>query len=215
MSVSVFRKRNLVRLPTVGSPWYMAPETLTGKWYDERADVFSFGIILCELIARIASDPDVLPRTQNFGVDYVAFSEMCEDCPPDFLQLTFKCCLVEPKSRPNFSDLTKSLQELLTRLTRDRDVEAVRIRTKTPRFLDDVRLNQGPGKFRISQVRSVDGTRKTERAAYNKAWEPVELHDPIPAHPSLNLGSGPKKPVLLLPFECSHRNIPQFDYHQQ
>lgn len=29
-----------------------------------QADVFSFGIILCEIIARIDADPEELPRTQ-------------------------------------------------------------------------------------------------------------------------------------------------------
>ena len=49
---------------------------------------------MCELIGRMDADPDVLPRTENFGVDYIAFSAMCPQCPPDFLKLTYNCVKV-------------------------------------------------------------------------------------------------------------------------
>ena len=73
----------------------MSPECLRGKFYNETADVFSFGIILCEIIACVEADPDYLPRTENFGVDYVAFSELVPAaCPADFLKLAFTCVSV-------------------------------------------------------------------------------------------------------------------------
>lgn len=35
------------------------------NWFSSfQADVFSYGIILCEIIARIQADPDFLPRTE-------------------------------------------------------------------------------------------------------------------------------------------------------
>lgn len=38
------------RYTVVGNPFWMAPEMLNGHKYDEKVDVFSFGIVLCEVI---------------------------------------------------------------------------------------------------------------------------------------------------------------------
>ena len=46
----------------VGTPYWMAPEVLSGKSYDEKADVFSYGIVVCEIISRLDADPDEIPR---------------------------------------------------------------------------------------------------------------------------------------------------------
>ncbi|XP_075302393.1 dual specificity testis-specific protein kinase 1 [Opisthocomus hoazin] len=51
-------------LAVVGSPYWMAPEVLRREIYNEKADVFAYGIILCEAIARVPADPDYLPRTE-------------------------------------------------------------------------------------------------------------------------------------------------------
>ncbi|XP_068109288.1 dual specificity testis-specific protein kinase 1-like [Hyperolius riggenbachi] len=101
-------------LSVVGSPYWMAPEVLRGDFYNEKADVFAFGIILCEIIARIPADPDYLPRTEDFGLDIKAFREMVQPgCPPVFLQLAFHCCRMAPDSRPSFCDLSQRLEVIL------------------------------------------------------------------------------------------------------
>ncbi|XP_041659795.1 dual specificity testis-specific protein kinase 2 isoform X2 [Cheilinus undulatus] len=104
------------KLSVVGSPFWMAPEVLRDESYNEKADVFSYGIILCEIIARIQADPDFLPRTENFGLDYHTFQHMVGDCPPDFLQLAFNCCNMDPKLRPSCVDIVRHLEEILARL---------------------------------------------------------------------------------------------------
>lgn len=103
------------RLSTVGSPYWMSPECLKGQWYDHRSDVFSFGIVVCELIGRVSADPDVLSRSDNFGLDYLAVGEICSaaDPPPAFLQLAFNCCRYEPKSRPTFPEIVASLETII------------------------------------------------------------------------------------------------------
>lgn len=119
-----------IKLSTVGSPYWMSPECLKGHYYDERSDVFSYGIVLCELIARVEADPDMLPRTDNFGLDYMAFTEMCgANVVPDFLQLAFRCCSVEPKCRPSFTGILNELDCILDELQIVSDRETARLAT--------------------------------------------------------------------------------------
>ncbi|NWI85519.1 TESK1 kinase, partial [Pitta sordida] len=110
-------------LAVVGSPYWMAPEVLRGEIYNEKADVFAYGIILCETIARVPADPDYLPRTEDFGLDVTTFRTMVEiDCPAAFLQLAFHCCnltgdpscsQMESTSRPSFLEITQCLENIL------------------------------------------------------------------------------------------------------
>ncbi|NXX81467.1 TESK1 kinase, partial [Urocolius indicus] len=101
-------------LAVVGSPYWMAPEVLRGEVYNEKADVFAYGIILCETIARVPADPDYLPRTEDFGLDITTFRTMVEiDCPAAFLQLAFHCCSMDPTSRPSFLEITQCLEGIL------------------------------------------------------------------------------------------------------
>nr|XP_057924825.1 dual specificity testis-specific protein kinase 2 [Doryrhamphus excisus]XP_057924826.1 dual specificity testis-specific protein kinase 2 [Doryrhamphus excisus] len=98
-------------LAVVGSPYWMAPEVLRGEVYNEKVDVFAYGIILCEIIARIQADPDILPRTEDFGLDVEAFTQMVGDCPTDFLHLAILCCNLSAKQRPSFSHIVVDLEK--------------------------------------------------------------------------------------------------------
>ncbi|KAL2301830.1 hypothetical protein Nmel_011229 [Mimus melanotis] len=131
----------------------MAPEVLRDEPYNEKADVFSYGIILCEIIARIQADPDYLPRTENFGLDYDSFQHMVGDCPPDFLQLAFNCCNMDPKLRPSFADIVKTLEEMLNRL-RNEDSERDRkfLNLDNSERKPKGSIDKGPGVKRLSSL---------------------------------------------------------------
>ncbi|KAM3939521.1 LIM domain kinase 2 isoform 2-T2 [Leptodactylus fuscus] len=102
------------RYTVVGNPYWMAPEMLNGKQYDEKVDVFSFGIVLCEIIGQVYADPDCLPRTIDYGLNVRLFWEkfVSEDCPSGFFPLATSCCQLEPDLRPDFTYLHDTLTAL-------------------------------------------------------------------------------------------------------
>lgn len=85
---------------------------LRGEPYDRKVDVFSFGIVLCEILARIPADPEILPRTQDYGLDVKAFRELVADCPQRLLELAASCCMVESFRRPAFTELLDEMSEV-------------------------------------------------------------------------------------------------------
>lgn len=88
------------RYTVVGNPYWMAPEMMRGNKYDEKVDIFSFGIMLCEIIGRVQADPDFLPRTSDFGLNQAVFKEkFCDQCPEPFYKIAFLCCDLNPDKR--------------------------------------------------------------------------------------------------------------------
>ncbi|XP_043094439.1 LIM domain kinase 2 [Puntigrus tetrazona] len=102
------------RYTVVGNPYWMAPEMLNGKRYDEKVDIFSFGIVLCEIIGQVYADPECLPRTLDFGLNVRKFIEkfLPEHCPPAFFALAVACCDLTPDNRPAFQKLEDCFEAL-------------------------------------------------------------------------------------------------------
>lgn len=76
--------------------------------------MFSFGIVLCEIIGRVNADPDYLPRTMDFGLNVRGFLDRyCPpNCPPSFFPITVRCCDLDPEKRPSFVKLEQWLETL-------------------------------------------------------------------------------------------------------
>ncbi|KAM7088752.1 LOW QUALITY PROTEIN: LIM domain kinase 1 [Ciconia maguari] len=98
------------RYTVVGNP-YWSPEMINGRSYDEKVDIFSFGIVLCEIIGRVSADPDYLPRTTDFGLNVRGFLDRyCPPACPRFFPIAVCCCDLDPRSGewPSFSKLEQS-----------------------------------------------------------------------------------------------------------
>lgn len=112
------RMRHQNRYAVVGNSFSMAPEMLKHQIYDERVDIFSFGIICCEIIGRVQADPDYLPRTSDFGLNVELFrKKYCEaDCPKHFIRIAIACCELDPEKRPPFAKTHLWLETILSHL---------------------------------------------------------------------------------------------------
>lgn len=99
-----------------GTDAFMAPEIMLGMPFDVKIDIFSFGIILLEIILRVsAQSKDDSSRVferlvPGFGIDQERVRELTPpDCPKNLFNLAFDCLNEDPAKRPGMKDILKKL----------------------------------------------------------------------------------------------------------
>lgn len=96
-----------------GTFQYMAPEILRSKPYSEKADVFSFGILLWELVARKLPFFGMQPMQVGIAVAQQGMRPtMPPKIPPPLAKLIKACWHEDPNRRPSMAQV----QELLTKM---------------------------------------------------------------------------------------------------
>jgi eukaryotic-like serine/threonine-protein kinase len=101
----------------IGSPKYMAPEQILGKKVDERADIYSLGVIMYEMMTGIPP----YSRGDHMSVMYQhvqgkarAPIEVNKDLPPALNELIVKCMSLDKNKRAQSMDeLRLSLEVFL------------------------------------------------------------------------------------------------------
>jgi eukaryotic-like serine/threonine-protein kinase len=99
----------------LGSPKYMSPEQIQGHHLDPRTDIYSFGVILFQMIAGKppytgATGVDVIYKHVHHEIPAIASVAPEVDCPPAVEALIERCLA---KSR---DDRFASMDELITHL---------------------------------------------------------------------------------------------------
>ncbi|EGC29890.1 SH2 domain-containing protein [Dictyostelium purpureum] len=109
--LSKYMKKGATQSGQAGSPLYMAPEMLLNQPYDEKVDVFSFVILLWEL----------LTKQEPYNKLYSSYPQLVEGVVnkknrpiiPDYFpsrlkDLLNRCWDHHPARRPSFAEITKS-----------------------------------------------------------------------------------------------------------
>ena len=98
----------------VENPTWCAPEVLKRKPYTEKADVYSFGVILWELFTRQL--PFATHQFQHLVEDDVIRGirpQIPEDCWTSYSDLIRSCWHDDPNKRPPFSKITTALANII------------------------------------------------------------------------------------------------------
>jgi len=102
-------------LTIVGTNEWMAPEVAMGESYDSSADVFSFGMVVYELITRDKPPVRKLKDCYAFKPDEYR-SQIPADTPPALWELLCESAATTPKDRPDFKVIVAKLKDIFDAL---------------------------------------------------------------------------------------------------
>nr|CDJ86525.1 Src homology-3 and Tyrosine protein kinase domain containing protein [Haemonchus contortus] len=170
------------RQSLVGTYAWMAPEAYKCQKYSEASDVWSFGVVLWELLTRKDPHQGHLPITVAYLVSTSGFDlPIADDCPLKWKDIMQSCWNVEPENRPTFAqllDLFNEYREELERTTFSEEQEALvqRVRADIKKEITEVyvKLNEsGQDKMRRLchklyeqlDIRSGDSSSKSKEAS--------------------------------------------------
>lgn len=118
--LAIVRKEtgNITVRQQLGSPLWMAPEIYDGKPHTFESDVFSFGIVMYEVMSQCmpygtgTPDATVLDKKRK-GEEPCSVAEGVND---DIREIMKSCCSIDPSKRPSMGDVSGCLEMLLTHM---------------------------------------------------------------------------------------------------
>ena len=96
----------------VGTWNWMAPEVLNNRPYGEKADVYSFGMVLWELLTREEPFKGMHPMQIMKHIDAGKRLEIPQDAHPGLRTMILACWDADPSKRPTFEQILADLSSL-------------------------------------------------------------------------------------------------------
>ncbi|XP_047342125.1 serine/threonine-protein kinase STY46-like isoform X1 [Impatiens glandulifera] len=114
--VARFQNQSGVMTAETGTYRWMAPEVINHQPYDQKADVFSFAIVLWELVTSKLPYDTMTPLQAALGVRQGLRPEIPSNTHPKLVELMIRCWEADPVVRPPFSEIRTELESLLQEL---------------------------------------------------------------------------------------------------
>ncbi|XP_061341542.1 serine/threonine/tyrosine-protein kinase HT1-like [Gastrolobium bilobum] len=109
-----------------GTYRWMAPEMIKRKSYGRKVDVYSFGLILWEMLTGTIPYEDMNPIQAAFAVvNKNSRPVIPSDCPSAMRALIEQCWSLQPDKRPEFWQIVKVLEQFESSLARDGNLTLV------------------------------------------------------------------------------------------
>ncbi|KAL5706311.1 Serine/threonine-protein kinase sty46 [Ranunculus cassubicifolius] len=122
-----------------GTYRWMAPEVIEHKPYDHKADIFSFGIVLWELLTGKLPYEYLTPLQAAVGVVQQSLRPTIpKNTHPKLADLLEKCWKQDPTLRPDFTEIVEVLQHLTKEVGEEGDRKE---KEKSGKFFSVLRRN--------------------------------------------------------------------------
>ena len=92
----------------VGTHEWMAPEVMLGLEYDQKCDVFSYAMVMYEILTR-EKPPQRVVRDQFGFPGHEHKDELPSETPEELWDVLCECAERDPASRPEFKDITRKI----------------------------------------------------------------------------------------------------------
>jgi serine/threonine protein kinase/ABC-type phosphate transport system substrate-binding protein len=102
-------KADMATMTRCGTPSWTAPEIIRGEAYSEKADIYSLGIVMWEVLTRRRPYADANFVRISLDVLEGKRPEVPSDCPPAFARLMAKCWHAKAHKRPSAGDVASQL----------------------------------------------------------------------------------------------------------
>ncbi|XP_055617279.1 fibroblast growth factor receptor homolog 1-like isoform X2 [Toxorhynchites rutilus septentrionalis] len=134
-SQEYYRKTTTGKLPIR----WMAPESLEEKFYDSQSDVWSFGVLLWEIMTLGGNPYSSIPTWDNL-LEHLKKGKRLEQpplCSIDIYLFMRECWHYRPEERPTFSEIVQHLDRLVSITSNEEYLDLGLPLLETPPSSDD------------------------------------------------------------------------------